>query len=84
VPERTKTNRYENTRSKNTYLVDQNADEELHPLPLHYLHPQYLAYSPPYTPTKLLNSLQEMGEGDKEQNPTPAGIYTKESVGKVT
>jgi len=32
----------------------------------------------------LLKSLQEMGEKDKEQNPTPAGIYTKESVGKVT
>ena len=28
--------------------------------------------------------LQEMGEKDEEQNPTPAGIYTKESVGKVT
>ena len=33
---------------------------------------------------ELLKSLQEMGEKDKEQNPTPAGIYSKESVGKVT
>ena len=32
----------------------------------------------------LLKSLQEMGEKDKEQNPTPAGIYSKESMGKVT
>ena len=32
----------------------------------------------------LLKSLQEMGEKDKEENPTPAGIYSKESVGKVT
>ena len=32
----------------------------------------------------VLKSLQEMGEKDKEQNPTPAGIYSKESVGKVT
>ena len=32
----------------------------------------------------MLKSLQEMGEKDKEQNPTPAGIYSKESVGKVT
>ena len=36
------------------------------------------------TKRKVLKSLQEMGEKDKEQNPTPAGIYTKESVGKVT
>ena len=28
--------------------------------------------------------LQEMGEKDKEQNPIPASIYSKESVGKVT
>ena len=26
--------------------------------------------------------LQEMGEKDKEQNQTPAGIYTMESMGK--
>ena len=32
----------------------------------------------------MLKSLQEMGEKDKEENPTPAGIYSKESVGKVT
>ena len=33
---------------------------------------------------RMLKSLQEMGEKDKEQNPAPAGIYSKESVGKVT
>ena len=38
----------------------------------------------PYLMAILLKSLQEMGEKDKEQNPTPAGIYSKESVGKVT
>ena len=36
------------------------------------------------TMLNLLKSLQEMGEKDKEQNPSPAGIYTMESVGKVT